>query len=101
MGQLRIPVGHSLAQHCHAQQEIYYIPTGRAQRLAVGETEKNLKPGHTVFIPQDALHGLKSVGNGPFALLWIFPTDSWSNFATFIKRCFRGENSLLPTVENY
>ena len=25
MGQLKIPVGHSLAPHRHAQREIYYI----------------------------------------------------------------------------
>ena len=78
MGQLKIPVGQSLAPHRHAQQEIYYILKGRAQLLCVGETEKNLNPGDTVYIPQNALHGLKNLGNAPFELLWIFPTDSWS-----------------------
>ena len=78
MGQLKVPVGHFLAPHRHAQQEIYYILKGRAQLLCVEETEKNLNPGDTVYIPQNALHGLKNVGNAPFELLWIFPTDSWS-----------------------
>ena len=50
MGQLKIPVGHSLAPHLHEQQEIYYILKGRAQMLCVGETEKNLNPGDTVYI---------------------------------------------------
>ena len=78
MGQLKIPFGHSLAPHRHAQQEIQYIRKGRAQLLCVEETEKNLNPGYTVYIPQNALHELKNVGNAPFELLWIFPTDSWS-----------------------
>ena len=78
MGQLKIPVGHSLAPHLHEQQEIYYILKGRAQLLCVGETEKNLNPGDTVYIPQNAVHGLKNLGNVPFELLWIIPTDSWS-----------------------
>ena len=78
MGHLKIPVGHSLAPHRHAQQEIYYILKGRAQLLCVGETEKNLNPGDTVYIPQNALHGLKNIGNALFELLWIFPKDSWS-----------------------
>ena len=78
MGQLKFPVGHSLAPHCHVQQEIHYTLTGRAQLFAVGEKEKNLNPGDTVYIPQYALHGLKNVDNAPFELLWIFPTDSWS-----------------------
>ena len=78
MGQLMIPVGHYLAPHRHAQQQIYYILKGRAQLLCVGETEKNLNPGDTVYILQNALHGLKNIGNAPFELLWIFPTENWS-----------------------
>ena len=78
MGQLKIPVGYSLAPHRHAQQEIYYILKGCAQLLYVGETEQNLNPDDKVYIPQNALHGLKNLGNFPFELLWIIPTDSWS-----------------------
>ena len=43
MGQLKIPAGHSLAPHRHAQQEIYNILKGRAQLLCDGKTQKNLK----------------------------------------------------------
>ena len=78
VGHLKIPVGHSLAPHRHAPQEVYYILKGRAHLLGFRDTAKNLKPGDTVYIPQNVLHGLKNVGNVPFELLWVFPTDSWS-----------------------
>ena len=41
-------------------------------------SDKILTPGDTVYIPQNALHGLKNIGNVPFEVLWIFPTDTWS-----------------------
>ena len=41
MGQLKIPAGHSLALHRHAQQEIYYILKARAVALRWKNREKS------------------------------------------------------------
>ena len=61
MGRLEVAVNQSLAPHRHAPQEIYYVLKGRAELLGSGETPKILNPGDTVYIPQNALHGLKNI----------------------------------------
>ena len=78
MGRLEVAVNQSLAPHRHAPQEIYYVLKGRAELLGSGETPKILNSGDTVYIPQNALHGLKNIGKVPFEVLWIFPTDTWA-----------------------
>ena len=78
MGRLEVAVNKSLAPHRHAPQEIYYGLKGLAELLGSGETPKILNPDDTVYITQNALHGLKNIGNVPFEVLWIFPTDTWT-----------------------
>ena len=75
---LEVAVNKSLAPHLHAPQEIYFVLKERAQLLGSVETPKILNPCDTVYISQNALHGLKNIGNVPFEVLWIFPTDTWA-----------------------
>ncbi len=52
---LKIPVGHFLAPHRNAPQEVYYILKARAQLLGIADKEKNLNAVDPVYILQNAL----------------------------------------------
>ena len=77
-GVLEFPPGAVLAPHRHRPQEIYYVSRGRA-RLRLGETRREVGPGTVVYIPGYCVHGVENIGSGPVTLMWVFPTDAWSD----------------------
>jgi mannose-6-phosphate isomerase-like protein (cupin superfamily) len=64
--------------HRHKEAEIYYIIEGSGVMLLNGE-ETPVGPGASVFIPGDALHGLRNTGDGLMKLFYVFPTGCFSD----------------------
>jgi len=77
MGIFEIPSGVELKAHHHSPSEAYYITAGKGQVL-IGKEVKDVGPGDTVYIAGDETHGIKCIGENTLKLIWIFPTDTWS-----------------------
>ena len=76
VGILKIKPNDSLALHYHSPKELYIIKKGKGLLLKPDKNE-SLKTGDIVFIPKNAVHGIKNTGKTSLLLYWIFPTDSW------------------------
>ncbi len=77
MGICEVPPGARLDAHYHAEHEVYYVQDGFGEVL-LGEKVIAVKPGSCIFVPRDLTHGIKNQGASTLSLLWIFPTDTWS-----------------------
>jgi len=77
MGTMEIPPGASLNAHHHSPLEVYYLTSGEG-RLLCGDTVKHVRAGDVVYIPANQVHGIKNIGEHSLALVWMFPTDTWS-----------------------
>jgi mannose-6-phosphate isomerase-like protein (cupin superfamily) len=64
--------------HRHAQAEVYYILSGTGTVMISG-AEHAVKPGSTVFIPGGADHGARNTGGELLRLLYVFPSNSFSD----------------------
>jgi mannose-6-phosphate isomerase-like protein (cupin superfamily) len=62
--------------HRHAQAEVYYILSGEGT-VTVSGTEYPVRPGTTVFVPGNAVHGALNTGSDLLRLLYVFPADSF------------------------
>ncbi|KAH3668293.1 hypothetical protein OGAPHI_002047 [Ogataea philodendri] len=72
------PVGTGrLCKHRHKHAEIYYITEGIGEVTVDAETYE-VSNGHTIYIPGDAEHGIKNVGNIPLKWFYVFAADSFS-----------------------
>ena len=70
--------GGELRLHRHAQPEIYYILEGRGV-VSIDGQERHVTPGIAIFIPGDAEHGLRGDADSSVKLLYVFPTDAFSD----------------------
>src|SRR3954469_9340302 len=61
VGVARVPPGGSLRMHRHEQAEAYVVLAGTGL-VAIGGTERALREGIAVFIPGNALHGVRATG---------------------------------------
>lgn len=64
--------------HRHAHAEVYYILAGEGTVFVSG-SEHLVRPGTTVFIPGGVEHGALNTGTGLLRLLYVFPSDSFSD----------------------
>lgn len=64
-------LGAGLKLHRHAQAEIYYVTAGRGLVIVDGE-EHEVKKGSVVFIPGDAEHGIRCMGEEAVSWLYCF-----------------------------
>jgi quercetin dioxygenase-like cupin family protein len=72
------PGGEGLQPHRHAQPEIYYIAAGSGV-VTIEGAEAEATAGMAIFIPGDAEHAVRNVGDGPLRIFFVFPTDSFSD----------------------
>ena len=80
--------------HRHKQPEIYHIVSGRGLMEIDGE-KFEVEKGSVVYIPGDAEHGIRNIGEVDEDLVWlyVFPGDS---FGEVVYR-FKGDD---PTVKD-
>ena len=76
LGILKIKPNFELPLHHHSPNEIYLIKRGTGL-LIKSNTSIGVKTGNVVYIPQNAVHGIRNTGSTSLLLYWIFPTDSW------------------------
>ena len=66
--------GGELAQHAHAQPEIYFALEGKAL-VTIDGVENVVAAGAAVFIPGDAQHGIRNPFDETFRIFYVFPAD--------------------------
>jgi len=57
-----IPVGSQQPMHHHAPEQCYYIIRGRGIMM-IEKDEEDVCAGDAVFIPSNAEHGIKNIGD--------------------------------------
>lgn len=76
LGILKIKPNIELPLHHHSPNEIYLIKRGTGLLIKLN-TSTGVKTGDAVYIPQNAVHGIRNTGSTSLLLYWIFPKDSW------------------------
>ena len=75
--------GDSFALHCHPQPEVYFGLEGEVD-VSINDTLHRLKPGVALFIPGNAVHGVRSADQ-PVRWFYTFAADSFAEIAyTFV-----------------
>ena len=77
MGTLELPPNTALLPHHHAPIEVYYLTQGQGL-LRIGDEDREVKAGDVVYIPGNLTHGIKNLSAQTLKLVWMFPTDTWS-----------------------
>ena len=77
MGVCEVPPGAKLDAHYHAEHEVYYVQHGSGDVL-LGKKIIAVEPGSCIYVPGNLTHGIRNQGETTLTLLWIFPTDTWS-----------------------
>lgn len=67
-----------LHAHRHAQPEIYYILSGSGL-VTINNEEHQVGAGSTVFIPGNAIHSVRNVGDELLRFFYVFAADSFSD----------------------
>ncbi|MEF8942919.1 MAG: cupin domain-containing protein [Desulfohalobiaceae bacterium] len=68
--------GNRLKAHQHTPPEVYHVLAGEGTVL-IREEEYHVKPGTAVFIPGNAVHGLRNTGPDTLRFLYVFAADSF------------------------
>ena len=76
-GVFEVPEGRFLDAHFHAEHEIYFIQQGVGSVLIDKEVTE-VGPGSIVYIPGNAVHGIRNTGKERLTLIWAFPNDQLS-----------------------
>lgn len=78
MGTFRMPPGAINDLHHHEPPEIYYVTRGEAEVFLDGDW-RPLRTGDVVFVPSDATHGTRNLGDRECVIVWAFPVDSYDD----------------------
>ena len=78
MGIARVPPGGSLGMHRHEQAEAYLVLDGTGV-VTIGGTARTLREGVAVFIPGNALHGVRATGTSDLRFAYVFAADSFDD----------------------
>ncbi len=76
-GITEIEPGSGLNAHRHTQPEIYFLVEGSGIVMVDG-SETAVSAGASVFIPGDALHGIRNASHALLRFFYCFPADSFS-----------------------
>jgi len=68
--------GDRLKAHQHTPPEVYHILAGEGAVL-IREEEHPVKTGTSVFIPGNAVHGLRNTGRDTLRFFYVFAADSF------------------------
>ena len=78
LGIAHIPPGEALADHRHAEPELYLVLDGVATVSLAGEQHR-VEAGAAVFIPGNAIHGCRNEGTTDLRFAYAFATDSFDD----------------------
>jgi quercetin dioxygenase-like cupin family protein len=78
MGVARVAPGGSLRLHRHEQAEAYLVLAGTGV-VTIDQTERPLREGVAVFIPGDALHGVRATGTTDLRFAYVFAADAFDD----------------------
>lgn len=67
-----------LCAHRHSQAEVYYITQGKGI-MRIDEKENEVEEGSAVFIPGDAEHSIRNVGEEALIFFYVFATDAFED----------------------
>ena len=70
--------GDHLNLHRHETTEAYFIFQGEGLMMLDG-TERPVRPGHVIFIPGNALHGIRNEGTETLKFFYAFLCDSFAD----------------------
>ncbi len=76
MGICEVPAGVTLNLHRHLPQEIYYVTEGSGE-VQVDSEIQNVEQGSVIYVPGNAVHGIRNNSSETLCLMWIFPADVW------------------------
>ena len=62
--EFEVAVGGEVFPHTHPTHEFYFVMTGVGTMIINGE-ERDVAPGDLIYIPPDAVHSLRTIGDVP------------------------------------
>lgn len=75
-GIAEIPPGESLLLHHHEPEETYYVISGNGH-MQIDDSESDVCPGSTIYIPPNAKHSIRCTGKEPLVFIFTFARDSF------------------------
>jgi mannose-6-phosphate isomerase-like protein (cupin superfamily) len=75
-GVAEILPGDQLKLHRHAPPELYYLLEGQGV-VTINDIEHDVCADSAVFIPGNALHGIRNTGQTPLRFFYAFAMDSF------------------------
>ena len=73
-GIAEFPVGTRLPLHHHEPPETYYIVSGQGH-MEIDGHKSDIGPGSAVYIPSNAKHAVRCIGDEPLVFLFSFACD--------------------------
>ena len=78
MGIMEIPAGAKMSTHTHAPPEVYYVYDGCGEVYIDGVVH-SVNAGSVLFVPVDAVHGVRNPTDTTLRLMWMFAGDSFKD----------------------
>jgi mannose-6-phosphate isomerase-like protein (cupin superfamily) len=75
-GVAEILPGDQLKLHRHAPPELYYLIEGQGI-VTINDIEHDVRADSAVFIPGNALHGIRNTGQTPLRFFYAFAMNSF------------------------
>ena len=69
-----------LKAHRHAQPEMYHVLAGEGV-VRIEGTDYPVESGSTVFVPGNAIHGIRNAGRDVLRFFYVFAADSFGEVA--------------------
>jgi mannose-6-phosphate isomerase-like protein (cupin superfamily) len=62
--EFEVAVGGEVFPHTHPTHEFYFVMTG-VGTMIIGDEQRDVAPGDLIYIPPDAVHSLRTIGDQP------------------------------------
>lgn len=73
-GVAEVQPGDEFKPHRHPQTEVYLVLGGEGL-VRIGDDERAVQTGSTIFLPADRVHGVLSTGDAPLRLFYVLAAD--------------------------
>lgn len=75
-GVCEITPGNALEVHRHSAPEVYFILAGTGL-MTVGDAEHVVRADSAIYVPGNALHGIRNIGTDLLRLFYVFAVDGF------------------------